>query len=334
MSSVSAPLAPEHRLARLITLVIVAALAGPACGHQPWAGAGSEGPRARPNDWHVVTSDHFIVRTDADAAHFDPVIERLEDVHEALSRTFFAGVPLPPIDVLLFARQSDFEAVAPENLVGFFTPQAHGLPDGLLVFSSEAREFDAVASTAAHELAHRFLVAVSERVPTWLHEGFARYVGASQILGDLVVFDAKSPPELGFSARVPLGRLLATSSSDFHGADARNQYLSAWMLVRQLLRDPRPASIARLQKLFALSGIAPSPQAAAAAVSEAFGGLPVADIERALGASYQDQESGAPARATLAVTLRRTGRTPAQVAAAARAQIRDLCAELRARHRP
>src|SRR5262245_5223962 len=95
--------------------------------------------------WKMVKSAHFQVRTDAEAARYQPFIDRLEDMHEALTSTFFADLPVPPIDVLLFARDRDFKTVAPENLVGFFSSKVAGLAGGLLVFSSEPRDFEVVA---------------------------------------------------------------------------------------------------------------------------------------------------------------------------------------------
>jgi hypothetical protein len=136
--------------------------------------------------WKVVTSPHFVVRTDAPAVQFRPIVERLEDVHEALATTFFEGIPVDRVEVLLFARAADYRTVAPPHLTGFFTSRMPGWETGLLVFAAEAERPGAVAATASHELAHRFLVEVSERIPTWLHEGFAKYVGASAVEGNVL----------------------------------------------------------------------------------------------------------------------------------------------------
>jgi len=322
-------MAAPHRadLRRLAAIAaITALLAAAGCAHRGWDQPPREG-------WKVVTSDHFVVRTDGAAHEYQPVIDRLEDMYEALSASFFAGMPVAPIDVLLFSRERDFKAIAPKNLVGFFTSKIARLEGGLLVFSSDGEDFELVANTAAHELAHRFLVEVSERVPTWLHEGFAKYVGASQVRGDLVVFDAAATkPHQVVADPLPLARVLSSSGNDFHGADARAQYLTAWMLMRQLLGNPGPGSISRFQKLVARSAVESSSVAQAAAVSEAFEGAAMVDIERAIAVSHRGLVRGVrrPAgQASVAVKIKRQGRSPLQVAPADRLEIFRLRAELR-----
>jgi hypothetical protein len=304
-----------------VVLLLIAAL-----GYSHRAGAA-------PASWKMVRSAHFQVRTDAEVARYQPVVDRLEDMHEALSATFFPGVVVAPIDVLLFARDRDFKTIAPENLVGFYTSKVAGLEGGLLVFSSESRDFEVVADTAAHELAHRFLIEVSERVPTWLHEGFAKYVGASRIRSDRVIFDAATtlPADEWRASPLPLDRVLASSADDFHGADARSQYLTSWMLMRQLLRDPGPASLARFQRLVARSAAASSSPEQADAVREAFGGATLAEIERSVHAARDGLARGVrvpDVGTSWTVRLAHPGRRTVEVTPLDPSAVERLCAEL------
>jgi hypothetical protein len=255
-------------------------------------------------------------------------------VYEALAGTFFRGAHVPAIDVLLFAKQEDFEGVAPGNLLGFLTLRASSFEDGLLVLSADGEDLEAARATAAHELAHRFLHAVNEKVPRWLHEGFAEYVAALEIRDRQLVFDSATvaPSWVYFEDPVPLDRLLTAGSSDFFGADARAVYMTAWMLVRQLLENPRPGLVDRLQLLIAHSSIATTTEARAAALSQAFGGAAVAEIQRGLLASYQSILRGDAtpvARRTFAFTLTRQNRRPWKVLPANRGEIKEVCAELR-----
>src|SRR5687768_10106081 len=109
--------------------LLLSVLVAVGCGHRPW-----ENPVEQ---WKVIVTEHFVVRTDAPPSRYQPVIQHLEDVHEALSATFFPGVPIPPIDVLLFGKHEDFEGVAPGNLLGFLTLRASAFNDGLLVLSAD-----------------------------------------------------------------------------------------------------------------------------------------------------------------------------------------------------
>ena len=311
--------------------VLLAATLAVGCAHRPW-----DNPA---NDWKVVTSEHFVVRTDARPARYEPVVRHLEDVYEALSNTFFPGVPLPPIDVLLFDKEEDFKGVAPGNLLGFLTLRAPQLEEGLLVLSADTDDVAATEATAAHELAHRFLHAVNEKVPRWLHEGFAEYVAALEVRDGQVAFDAATviPNYVYFEDPVPLRQLLTSGSGDFFGSQARAVYMTAWMLVRQLLGNPRAGVVDSLQVLIARSSLASTEAARAAALSEAFEGAQVSDIERALLSSYKSilRGDGLPrSRRTLAYTLSRRERRPWRVAPADRSAIRRLCADLRAQRGP
>jgi hypothetical protein len=306
-------------------VLLVSVLLAVGCAHRPW-----ERPAEQ---WKVVTTPHFVVRTDASPARYQPLIDHLEDVYEALAGTFFPGVPVPPIDVLLFAKHEDFEGVAPANLLGFLTLRASSFEDGLLVLSADGEDPAATKATAAHELAHRILHAVNEKVPRWLHEGFAEYVAALEVRDRQVIFDAAVviPSYVYLEDPVSIQRLLTSGSGDFFGSDARAVYMTAWMLVRQLIGNPEVGAVDRLQRLIARSSLATTPTARAAALSEAFG-ADVDHIQTALLASYRGilrGEGPPPARHTLAFTLTRQDRQPGRVTPAERGAIKRLCAELR-----
>jgi hypothetical protein len=276
--------------------------------------------------WRAMHSQHFLVWTDADAARARPLLDRLEDVFEALSTTFFQSVPMPRIDVLLFAREQDFRQVAPDGLTGFFIPDVGDRADGWMVLSADGPDFEASAAVAAHELGHRFLYALSDRVPTWLHEGFAKYVGASKIEGDRLTFDA-APIRTDRASPVPLRRLFASSSADFFGASARRQYLTAWMLVRRLLAGESPDAL-QWRRLVARSVVAPTPAAQATIISEALGGLTPEELDGAI----RPDEVGA--RATMSVTLTRAHRHPPRLAALDPGAVAALRRAVKDRARP
>lgn len=298
-------------------MLLLAALL-PACGGRPWEHLGS--------GWRQVLSDHFLLHTDADLDDVTPIVARLEAVHEALSSSFFAGLTVGRSEVLLFSRQRDYDAVAPRDSTGFYSYGGGTLGSGLLVFSSDRDYYDTVASTASHELAHKFLAAVSPDVPAWLHEGFAKYVGASKIEGDRLTFDA-APIRTDRASPVPLRRLFASSSADFFGASARRQYLTAWMLVRRLLAGESPDAL-QWRQLVARSVVAPTPAAQATIISEALGCLTPEELDGAI----RPDEAGA--RATMSVTLTRAHRHPPRLAALDPGAVAALRRAVRERARP
>jgi hypothetical protein len=249
-------------------------------------------------------------------------------VFEALSTTYFESVPMPRIDVLLFAREQEFRQVAPEGLTGFFIPDVGDRADGWMVLSAEGADFEAAAAVAAHELGHRFLYALSDRVPTWLHEGFAKYVGASRVEGDRLTFDA-APIRTDRASPVPLRRLFASSSADFFGASARRQYLTAWMLVRRLLGGQAPDA-SQWRNLVARTVVAPTPAAQAAIISEALGGLSPDEMDGAI----RPDRSYDPDRAMAVVTLARAHRRQPRLAAVDPAAVATLRRAVKERARP
>ena len=146
-------------------------------------------------------------------------------------------------------------------------------------------------------------------MPTWLHEGFAKYVGASRVEGDRLTFDA-APIRTDRASPVPLRRLFASSSADFFGASARRQYLTAWMLVRRLLAGQAPDA-SHWRNLVARTVVAPTPAAQAAIISEALGGLSPDEMDGAI----RPDRSHDPERTMAVVTLARAHRRQPRVAA-------------------
>ncbi len=215
---------------RILGCLLAVFCAGTGCAHRPW-----DRPDAA---WTRFSAPHFVVHSDAEMAQVQPLVERLERVHAALGRRYFMGASTPVVEVLAFRRPSDYKGVAPDDVAGFFVDRMGPLGQGLMVFPMDS-DFDLVASIAAHELAHRFLSGIGPHVPPWLHEGFANYVGALQIEGDLVIFDAEEihGGYVYFADPVPMNDLLTAKFSGFHSADGMAHYMTSWILMRRLLSE-------------------------------------------------------------------------------------------------
>jgi hypothetical protein len=306
-------------------VILVAALAG--CAHHNWEDPGDR--------WRRVTSEHFLVHTDSSRDEYAPVIDRLEDVHQALSTTFFKGVTPPRSEVLLFANERDFKAVVPPDISGYYVRGLGKNGGGVLSFSTQAEDFDVVASIAAHELAHDFLNTLSPRLPPWLHEGFAKYVGAIQLSDDMVVFDMQDihGGYVYFADPVPLAQLFAARDADFHSSASSAHYMTSWILMRQLFGNAGAGGgrAERFRTLVDKVAAANSPAAQAAAVSETFSNT-IEELDRRIHAFHSAVYHGigqAPSRSTVAVTLHRSARPPLKDEPDDPALIRDYCAALR-----
>jgi hypothetical protein len=310
---------PQAKLPPMKPPIAVALLACVACAHRPWE---DPGPR-----WQRITSEHFVVDTDSDADTSGPLIDRLEDVHAALSQTFFQGLAVRRVRVLLFDRKRDYQTIRPSTIAaGFF----QSFPDGgVLVFSAQEESFDEVASIATHELAHRFLRALAPGVPAWLNEGFAQYVEAIEVKDDLVVFDASSALSRATHAPLlPLSQVLAATNVHYHGDANGGYYLTSRRLVRWLFGDPAPGTVARFRTLVARAAAASSIEDQEAAVSAALGGLPFPEVEQQIRSDYRRTQWGVAQRAsrhTLAVTLTRAQRPAPRMTTVDSAEVRALC---------
>lgn len=304
------------------------ALGAPACAHPPWISPGSE--------WRRVRSRHFTLYTDTAPEHYEPLVDRLEDVHLALRQTFFPSVDTGRIRVIFFDDRGEFRSIAPPNTTGFALPTQTetSAQFTLLVFSRDA-DFGLVASVAAHEVAHAMLFALSDAVPEWLSEGFARYVEALDLADDTVIFDyveikGGAAP---FPDPVPLERLLAARYRDFHGAGCLDNYMTAWLLVRMLLGRHAGSPARQLHQLVdALAG-AESQGEVLATVEQAFG-MPLERLEVMLRIEHARVVAGDDlpgGRDSLAKTLVRPPRPRPLVDAGGRETVRSLCRALRRR---
>jgi hypothetical protein len=188
------------------------------------------------------------VRTDAPRERYEPVVRHLEDVYEALAGTFFQGVPMPPVDVLLFSKQEDFEGVAPGHLLGFLTLRARSFEEGCWCcrptpttpaprnrpLPTSWPTDSCTRSTSGAALAARGLRRIHRRPGDPRQPGRLRRHTMVPATSTSRTHLARAPARLG--------------TSDFFGAEARAVYMTAWMLVRQLLGNPRPGMMESLQR--------------------------------------------------------------------------------------
>jgi hypothetical protein len=212
-------------------------------------------------------------------------------------------------EVLLFSRQRDYEAVAPRDSAGFFSYGGGTLGSGLLVFSSDQDHADTVSSTAAHELAHKFLAAVSPDVPAWLHEGFAKYVGALNVSDQLVAFDmdAIHGGYVYFADPVPIEALLRAPGGHFHGSERLAHYMTAWILFRQLFGASRPDMPGGFRRFVERVVEARDPVEAGLVLRTTFGVGALADLDRSIQTFHRQVYHGVGqpvSRHSLAVTLK------------------------------
>ncbi len=140
----------------------------------------TSGPAAYAGDWYRYNSDNFAVYTDEDQQR----TIRLLNEFEAFRSTALAitGLPNRPentrLQVVVFDNKGEYESIAPENTLGFFTETLSG-PRMVLGSGSSER---VVTQVLYHEYTHYLLHEHSDfNYPRWYNEGFAEFLGSTRI---------------------------------------------------------------------------------------------------------------------------------------------------------
>jgi len=230
------------------------------CAHVPTAHA----PVAP--HWIELTSRHFTLRTDLPHRQARAALADFEGVYGTLETVAFNGdAPRDRIDVILFADEEAFRALAPRGAAGYFMPRQVDDPDPQPTIAIHGRILVAGTLVAAtqrrfrHELTHRFLDHRLRWTPPWLEEGMAEYYSTLKVDGtDAVVgtlpnstllrVDIHSISTLGdtfIEDRVDLAdvptvqQLLTADFATFHDrAHELGYYAGAWTFVHMMLNGP------------------------------------------------------------------------------------------------
>lgn len=161
-----------------------------------------------PGRRHRHDSPRFVVITDTKPEVAEIVANNLEATYTVVDRLFQPGLSPQPepykMVVFVFARRDSFIGLLKETMrfewfSGFYNPT------GFIALHLEMPSKEFVMGTLLHEATHayvdRFLTRPGTWLPRWLGEGFAEYIGNSEIKKGKLV--PGRPPR---SARVSRGR--------------------------------------------------------------------------------------------------------------------------------
>lgn len=237
------------------------ALLAVGCAHRPELARSTSTPH-----WSELTSRHFVLRTDMPRRQARSALAEFERSYAAMETIAFSSdPPRQRIDVVLFAGEDQFRALAPPGSSGYFMPRQVDDPDpqptialygkmeisGTLVDSTERR--------FRHELTHRFLERRLRDAPPWLEEGLAEYWSTLKtadrealvgVVPNRKIFRVDIHRNAALSQnfveeRVELTdvpsvwELLSADYSTFHDpARAFSYYAAAWTFVHMMLNGP------------------------------------------------------------------------------------------------
>jgi hypothetical protein len=220
-----------------------------------------------PSRRHEAASARFVVHSDAaDRKVAAIVANNLEAIFNVLATELLPSIPLQPepykIQVFVYDAQASYQTLLADMPTyewssGFYSPA------GLIALHLEHRTSQDVLTVLLHEATHAFMdrhvVRPGVALPRWLAEGFAEYVGNSEVKGGRLVPGKALASRYAFfgggvarlqtfaGARLDeakralrdgrglgLEAMLGASPAIFYGSDSVLYYASSWLLVHYL----------------------------------------------------------------------------------------------------
>ena len=222
---------------------MAAALAIAACGPSIPPVPGKGGPA-----WRELTSDHFVLRTDASEERAREIVRDIEDMrHVVIGIAFRGGGTGKPIVIALRDDVETAEFMPGEDYRAMATQGATVAQAPLILISAEAPR-----AVVAHELTHTISQTVIAKQPRWFAEGLAMYFETIEIHRDEGRVDlGRAPSDRGESMVLakPLSLRAMVACEQLACAD-RHFYVAAWALFAYLM-NVRHVEVAQILELVA-----------------------------------------------------------------------------------
>lgn len=244
--------------------------------------------------WTRVSSENFVVISNADEGAARTAAARLEELRAIFSRLgardgFDVSIP---VTVILFQNGGDYEFFKPihdgdlrRDVAGYFQFS----PDvNYITLSLDAASGRDPLSVLCHEYVHALVRNNYAGAPIWFNEGLAQYYSEFELSVDRrrIRLGRELTHRLDSLARaglLPLGTLLSADTSSAHYQQRDKHalfYAQSWAFVHYLLSDGSGARQAQLARYLELAGAnTPVEESFREAFKVDFGGM-----ERALAA--------------------------------------------------
>lgn len=234
--------------------------------------------------WHEVRTPRFVAWTDSDPVQAAALLRDLERFHRVALKTTSAqereGVP--PLQILIARDPNTFRAWTGQNtavVAGLFKATMLGT---LAFVSAQASDKDGELSSRHilfHEYTHYLMASSGARVPSWYNEGFAEYLGATE-LDEAGAYRLGCPPRYRtrwteYVKWLPMAQVMdapnvATLATGPHighrGRATSDPYAQSWYAVHYFNQDA-----ARRQQLARYLELTGRGTPSAAAAETAFG---------------------------------------------------------------
>lgn len=195
----SASAARTAALAVMVAVAVIATMAGAACAPRAvLPQLPSQGGPA----WRELTSEHFLLWTDASSARARELVRGLEERYQILARGMNRAEQPRRIFAVVFRNAEELQFFLPKNLAAFAWSQDNPTHQPGVVMSAETW-----GPIINHELAHGISFALLESQPRWLAEALACYFEAARVdeVSQEVTIGLPYPNRMGFLRdRAPL----------------------------------------------------------------------------------------------------------------------------------
>lgn len=242
---------------RGLLLVFVAA-----CGAAIPPVPGKGGPA-----WLALTSEHFVVWTDAGEARARVLVREIEHLRQVVVGTAFRGAESSMKTFVIALRDDDERgAFIPDPFSALASPPDGNLLKQPVIVLSASSNLEASDRIEAHELVHAISHAIIRHQPRWFAEGMAKYYETVEI-GDGTADLGRAPTNRGEPMMIhhlePLATIFACATLQCTDSAF---YATAWALFTYLT-NVHPDVLAHYESVLAETGDDPR------ARQEAFAGM-------------------------------------------------------------
>ncbi len=199
---------------------------------------------SKEDQWLKLTTPDFTVITSLKEKEAKAWAGEFSQFVAAMRSYFTDGKRrLPPLTVVIFARERDFRGYRPlgadgkpQDVAGFFARRAGSAVAGL----GSPDESSELRRTIFHEGTHWFMSTIDQQQPVWLAEGFAEVFSTFEVEKGKAKWGSPIPEHVQVLREVsllPLARLFAVGQGElFHGNSTPTGivYAESWAFVHYL----------------------------------------------------------------------------------------------------